>query len=46
MVEDWLPTAFKIAAAVGVGLIIYHFLPNTVGNAVTTTVSNFLGQLP
>lgn len=46
MVDDWLPTAFKIAAAVGVGLLIYHFLPNTVYNAVQSTVTNYLGQLP
>lgn len=46
MASPWIPTAFKVAIAVGIGVALYHFIPNSVSDAVTTTVTNLLGQLP
>lgn len=46
MVSEWLPTAFKVAIAVGLGVALWHFLPNTMTTAITNTVNNQLTQLP
>lgn len=45
MVDDWLPVLFKVAIAVGLGAIVYAFLPNTISNTVSTTVNHFLGNI-
>lgn len=46
MVDDWLPVLFKVGIAVVLGVAVYHFLPNTVSNAVQNTVTNFLAKIP
>jgi hypothetical protein len=46
MVDDWMPVAFKVAIAVGLGVLVWKFVPNTVYGAVSNVISNYLGQLP